>query len=107
MGHMGGLINPRPGRGQYRASFSNTGGSPKPRKRAPCQKKIIQVHVQKFKVDRAQRGQVIRRIKEKDALTTTNYQTKLSHIQKDHKGNKKRKLSGKHFHPSQFQWLIK
>ena len=39
MGHMGGLINPRPGRGQYRASFSNTGGSPKPRKRATCQKK--------------------------------------------------------------------
>ena len=36
---MGGLINPRPGRGQYRAGFSNTGGSPKPRKRAPCQKK--------------------------------------------------------------------
>ena len=32
MGHMGGLINPRP------AGFSNTGGSPKPRKRAPCQK---------------------------------------------------------------------
>ena len=39
MGHMGGLINPHPGRGQYRAGFSNTGGSPKPRKRAPCQKK--------------------------------------------------------------------
>ena len=39
MGHTGGLINPRPGRGQYRAGFSNTGGSPKPRKRAPCQKK--------------------------------------------------------------------
>ena len=39
MGHMGGLINPRPGRGQYRADFSNTGESPKPRKRAPCQKK--------------------------------------------------------------------
>ena len=38
MGHMGGLINPRPGRGQYRAGFSNTGGSPKPRKTAPCQK---------------------------------------------------------------------
>ena len=38
MGHMGGLTNPRPGRGQYRAGFSNTGGSPKPRKRAPCQK---------------------------------------------------------------------
>ena len=39
MGRMGGLINPRPGRGQYRAGFSNTGGSPKPQKRAPCQKK--------------------------------------------------------------------
>ena len=39
MGHMDGLINPRPGRGQYRAGFSNTGGSPKPRKRAPCLKK--------------------------------------------------------------------
>ena len=24
MGHMGGLINPRPGREQYRAGFSNT-----------------------------------------------------------------------------------
>ena len=35
---MGGLINPRPWRGQYRAGFSNTGGSPKPRKRAPCPK---------------------------------------------------------------------
>ena len=41
MGHMGGLINPRPGRGQDRTGFSNTGGSPKPRKRAPCQKKIL------------------------------------------------------------------
>ena len=39
MGHMGGLITPRPRRGQYRASFSNTGGSPKPRKWAPCQNK--------------------------------------------------------------------
>ena len=37
--HMGSLINPRPKRGQYQAGFSNTGGSPKPRKRAPCQKK--------------------------------------------------------------------
>ena len=37
MGHMGGLINPRPRRGQYRAGFSNTGGSPKPQKRVPCQ----------------------------------------------------------------------
>ena len=39
MGHMGGLINPRPGCGQYRAGFLNTGGSPKPRKRVLCQKK--------------------------------------------------------------------
>ena len=38
MGHMGGLINPRPGRGQYRAGFSNIGGSSKPQKRAPCEK---------------------------------------------------------------------
>ena len=38
LGHMGGLINPHPGRGQYRAGFSKTGGSPRPRKRAPCQK---------------------------------------------------------------------
>ena len=41
MGHMGGLIGkPRPGRGQCRASFSNTDGPPKPRKRAPCPKKM-------------------------------------------------------------------
>ena len=40
MGHMGGLINLRPGRGQYRACSSNTDGSPKPRKTAPCQKSI-------------------------------------------------------------------
>ena len=40
MGHMGGLINPRPWRGQYRAGFSNTGGSPKPQKREPGQKKL-------------------------------------------------------------------
>ena len=38
---MGGLINPRPGCGQYRAGFSKTGGSPKPGKRAPCQKIIV------------------------------------------------------------------
>ena len=44
MGHMGGLINHRPGRRQYRAGFSNTGGSPKLRKRAPCQKKDL-VHL--------------------------------------------------------------
>ena len=43
MGHMGDLINPRPWRGQYRAGFSNTGGSPKPRKRAPCQKREFNI----------------------------------------------------------------
>ena len=48
MGHMGGLINPRPGRGQYRAGFSNTGGSPKPRKRAPCQKKNKKKNMDSF-----------------------------------------------------------
>ena len=35
VGHKGGLINPRPGRGKCRAGSSNTGGSPMPRKRAP------------------------------------------------------------------------
>ena len=39
MGHTGGLINPLPLAWQYRAGFSNTGESPKPQKRAPCQKK--------------------------------------------------------------------
>ena len=39
MGHTGGLINPCPGRGQCRAGFSNTGGPPQPRKRAPYNKK--------------------------------------------------------------------
>ena len=38
MGRMGGLINPRPWHRQYRSSFSNIGGSPKPQKRAPGQK---------------------------------------------------------------------
>ena len=46
MGRMGGLINPRPGGGQYRAGFSNTGASPEPRKRAPCQKRKILDHLQ-------------------------------------------------------------
>ena len=41
MGHKGGLTNPRPGRGQCRAGPSDTGGSPMPRKRAPCQKKML------------------------------------------------------------------
>ena len=39
MGHTGGLINPRSWRGRCRAGYSNTGGPPLPRKRAPCQKK--------------------------------------------------------------------
>ena len=43
IGHKGGLINPRSGRGKYRAGFSNTGGSPEPRKRAPCQKKRFSI----------------------------------------------------------------
>ena len=38
MGHIGGPINPLPWRGQNRVGFLNTGGSPKPQKRAPCQK---------------------------------------------------------------------
>ena len=44
MGHIGGLINPRPWRGRCRAGYSNTGEPPLPRKRAPCQKRhILQV----------------------------------------------------------------
>ena len=39
VGHTGGLTNPRPGRGRCRAGYSNTGGPPLPRKRAPLQKK--------------------------------------------------------------------
>ena len=35
----GGLTNPRPWRGRCRAGYSNTGGPPLPRKRAPLQKK--------------------------------------------------------------------
>ena len=38
----GGLTNPRPWRGRCRAGFSNTGGPPLPRKRAPSQKKIYE-----------------------------------------------------------------
>ena len=38
MGHTGGLTNPRPWRGRFRAGYSNTGGPPLPRKRAPVQK---------------------------------------------------------------------
>ena len=34
----GGLRNPRPWRGRCRAGYSNTGGPPLPRKRAPLQK---------------------------------------------------------------------
>ena len=36
---MGGLTNPRPWRGRCRAGYSNTGGPPLPRKRAPSSKK--------------------------------------------------------------------
>ena len=39
VGHTGGLTNPRPWRGRCRAGYSNTGGPPLPRKRAPLQKK--------------------------------------------------------------------
>ena len=36
---MGGLKNPRPWRGRCRTGYSNTGGPPLPRKRAPFTKK--------------------------------------------------------------------
>ena len=39
VGHTGGLTNPRPWRGSCRAGYSNTGGPPLPRKRAPFTKK--------------------------------------------------------------------
>ena len=39
VGHTGGLTNPRPWRGRCRAGYSNTGGPPLPRKRAPLTKK--------------------------------------------------------------------
>ena len=38
VGHTGGLTSPRPWRGRCRAGYSNTGGPPLPRKRAPLQK---------------------------------------------------------------------
>ena len=41
MGHTGGLTNPRPWRGRCRASYSNTGGPPLPRKRAPTSKNVL------------------------------------------------------------------
>ena len=41
VGHTGGLTNPRPWCGRCRAGYSNTGGPPLPRKRAPLQKKIV------------------------------------------------------------------
>ena len=40
VGHTGGLTNPRPWHGRCRAGFSNTGGPPLPRKRAPLQKRV-------------------------------------------------------------------
>ena len=39
VGHTGGLTNPRPWRGRCRAGYSNVGGPPLPRKRAPLQKR--------------------------------------------------------------------
>ena len=42
VGHTGGLTNPRPWRGRCRAGYSNTGGPPLPRKRAPLQKKVVE-----------------------------------------------------------------
>ena len=39
VGHTGGLTNPLPWRGRYQAGYSNTGGPPLPRKRAPLPKK--------------------------------------------------------------------
>ena len=41
VGHTGGLTNPRPWRGRCRVGYSNTGGPPLPRKRAPLQKKKV------------------------------------------------------------------
>ena len=41
MGHMGGLINPRPWHGRCQTTYSNTSGPPLPWKRAPC-KKIVE-----------------------------------------------------------------
>ena len=41
VGHMGGLTNPHPWRGRCRADYSNTGGPPLPRKRAPYKKGLI------------------------------------------------------------------
>ena len=41
VGHTGGLTNPCPWCGRCRAGYSNTGGPPLPRKRAPFQKKFL------------------------------------------------------------------
>ena len=41
VGHMGGLTNPCPWSGRCWAGYSNTGGPPLPRKRAPLQKKPV------------------------------------------------------------------
>ena len=41
VGHTGGLTNPRPWRGRCRASCSNTGVPPLPRKRVPYQKNLL------------------------------------------------------------------
>ena len=45
---MDGLKNLRPWCGKCRAGFSNTVGSPKSRKKAPCQKKIAENYVPKL-----------------------------------------------------------
>ena len=39
VGHAGVLTNPRPWHGRCQAGYSNTGGPPLPRKRAPFTKK--------------------------------------------------------------------
>ena len=43
MGHTGGLTNPRPWSRRCQAGYSNTGGPPLPRKRAPFQKNLTEV----------------------------------------------------------------
>ena len=40
VGHTGVLINPHAWRGRCQAGYSNTGGPPLPRKRAPFKKKL-------------------------------------------------------------------
>ena len=54
VGHTGGLTNPRPWRGRCRAGYSNTGGPPLPRKRAPLQKKREKEALLLFFLDKKQ-----------------------------------------------------